>query len=186
MTKLQIDRADKAKFLLALFSEYSELNNGDKASIRRTVEPDDLQMNPVFYRLIQQTIAKFNELDNKKARVFFDKLSNASCLVYFLPFIQNQPKGKSLGTLLKEKDISERRLFLVTRSEYPEDLKHLRRLCQQFKEERVDGIAAGEQLFYWGSKDSNGVEYSKRQLMRDFYLSFDKKPDENQTTVKQI
>jgi len=175
MTKPYTEEKDRQTFLIALFHEYSQLSNGDKASIRRTVEPDDLQMNPVFYRLIQQTIANFKEQENKKARVFFDNLSSVSRLVYFLPFIQNQPNGKSLGALLKEKNISERRLFLVMRSDYPEDLKHLRRLCQQFKEERIDGIASGKLLFYWGNRDKNGVERSKRDLMRDFYLS---KPEE--------
>lgn len=180
MTKLQIEKADELAFLLALFAEYSHLSNGDKASIRRTVEPDDLQTNPVFYRLILQTIGSFKEQErNAKARVFFDKLSNVSRLVYFLPFIKHQANSNSLGAILKEKNISERRLFLVMRSEYPQDLKHLRRLCQQFKEESVDGIISGKQLFYWGNRDENGVERSKRQLMRDFYLSFDKKPDES-------
>jgi len=171
MTKLQIEKADEQAFLLALFAEYSKLSNGDKASIRRTVEPDDLQMNPVFYRLILQLIGSFEEPESKaKARVFFDNnLSNLSRLVYFLPFIKHQANSKSLGAVLKEKNISERRLFLVMRSEYPEDLKHLRRLCQQFKEESVDGVKLSNQLFYWG-KDKSSSERSKRQLMRDFYL----------------
>lgn len=180
MTKPKTEEADKQAFMLALFNEYSQLSNGDKASIRRTVEPDDLQTNPVFYRLILQTIGSFKEPENKaNARVFFDKnLVNLSRLVYFLPFIKHQANSKSLGTVLKEKNISERRLFLVMRSEYPEDLKHLRRLCQQFKEESVDGVKLSNQLFYWG-KDKNSSELSKRQLMRDFYLSFDKKLEEN-------
>ena len=177
MTKLQIEEADKQAFLLALFNEYSQLSNGDKASIRRTVEPDDLQTNPVFYRLILQTIGSFKEPESTaKARVFFDKLSKISRLVYFLPFIKHQANSKSLGAILKEKNISERRLFLVMRSEYPEDLKHLRRLCQQFKGESIDGVKSGNLLLFWG-KDKNSSERSKRQLMRDFYLS--KKPEES-------
>ena len=183
MTKLKTED-DKQAFLLALFNEYSQLSNGDKASIRRTVEPDDLQTNPVFYRLILQAISSFKEPESKaKARVFFENLSNVSRLVYFLPFIKHQANSKSLGAVFKEKKISERRLFLVMRSEYPEDLKHLRRLCQQFKEESVDGMSSGNLLLYWG-KEKNSSERSKRQLMRDFYLSFDKKPDESSVLVE--
>lgn len=172
MAQPKIEETDKQACLNALFAEYSELSNGDKASIRRTVEPDDLQTNPVFYRLILQTINAFNEPDSKaKARVFLGNLSNLSRLVYFLPFINHQVHGKTLGAVLKEKNISERRLFLVMRSEYPEDLKHLRRLCQQVKEEKINGLASGKLLFYWGRKDKNGVERSKRDLIKDFYLS---------------
>ena len=176
MTQLKIEKADEQACLSALFTEYGLLSNGDKASIRRTVEPDDLQTNPVFYRIILQTMDSFNEPKSKaKARVFFDNLPNIGRVVYFLPFIKHQANSKSLGGILKEKNISERRLFLVMRSEYPEDLKHLRRLCQQF-EESVDGVKSGNLLFFWG-KDKNSSERSKRQLMRDFYLS--KKPDES-------
>ncbi len=184
MTKLHIEEKDRQTFLIALFHEYSQLSNGDKASIRRTVDPDDLQMNPVFYRLILQAISSFKEpISKAKAQVFFDNnLSNLSRLVYFLPFIKHHANSKSLGAVFKEKNISERRLFLVMRSEYPEDLKHLRRLCQQFKEESVDGIKLSNQLFYWG-KDKNSSERSKRQLMRDFYLSLEKKPDENTSVI---
>jgi CRISPR system Cascade subunit CasB len=182
MTKPKTEEADQQAFMLALFNEYSQLSNGDKASIRRMVEPDDLQTNPVFYRLILQAIGSFKEPEKKaNARVFFNKLSNVSRLVFFLPFLKHQANNKSLGAVFKEKKISERRLFLVMRSEYPEDLKHLRRLCQQFKDESVDGVKLSNQLLYWG-KDKSSSERSKRQLMRDFYLSL--KPDENTVVVE--
>jgi CRISPR system Cascade subunit CasB len=142
-----------------LFNDYKELSNGEKASIRREVSPEDLQTNPVFYRLIAATS-------------FADHIAQATRLVYLMPFIHHQTNGKTLGALLKERNISERRLFLVIRSEYPQDLIHLRRLCQQFKEEKIDGVKLGKSLFYWDwGRDKNSIERSKRELMQNFYLS---------------
>lgn len=172
MSQPQIEE-DKQAFLLALFAGYEALSNGDKAGIRKTVEPDDLQMNPAFYRLIQDVLSQFNGAEQTKARKFFNNLSQAARLVYFLPFVRHQNNGKSLGAILKEQGISERRLFLVMRSEYPQDLIQLRRLCEQFKDEKIDGLKLGKTLFYWG-KDKTSSESSKQRLMRDFYLSFDK------------
>ncbi|WP_024297151.1 type I-E CRISPR-associated protein Cse2/CasB [Methylomicrobium lacus] len=159
------------RFLDTLHAEFDGLSNGDKAAIRRTVEPDDLLLNPAFYRLVQETLNQFQETELSKARDFFKNLSQVARLVYLLPFIKHQPLGKSLGTVLRENEISERRLFLVTRSEYPQDLIQLRRLCQQFKDETVDAIKLGKLLLYWG-KHKTTSEGSKRQLMKDFYLSF--------------
>jgi len=152
MSKLQ------AADYLDLIKKYGALSNGEKASIRREVEADDLQTNPVFYRLIQGT-------------EFANKISQAARLVYFLPFVQHKTEGKKLCAVLKDKSISERRLFLVVRSEYPNDLTQLRRLLQQVKPYAVvDWSAFGEMLFWWG-KTKEKSEASKRRLMQDFYLS---------------
>jgi CRISPR system Cascade subunit CasB len=152
MSKLQ------ATDYLELINKYDALSNGEKASIRREVEADDLQTNPVFYRLIQGT-------------EFANKASQAARLVYFLPFVQHKADGKKMGAVLKDKNISERRLFLVVRSEYPNDLTQLRRLLQQVKPYAVvDWSAFGEMLFWWG-KTKEKSENSKRRLMQDFYLS---------------
>jgi CRISPR system Cascade subunit CasB len=156
----------QAEDYIKLFNDYKELSNGDQASIKREVEPNDLHINPVFYRLINKT-------------VFKDKLNQVTRIIYFLPFLNHQPQGKTLGALLQNKKFSERRLFLVMRSESPQDLIHLRRLCQQIKGEKLDGVKLGQLLFYWG-KDKKTSEKSKRQLMQDFYLS---NPDT--TTKKQ-
>ena len=176
-------KEDKTQCYKMLIDEYEHLNNGDKASIRKTVEPNDLQMNPVFYRLIQAVLTDIKDKEQKtKASDFFKDLAKISRLVYFLPFIQHQQQGKTLGALLKDKEISERRLFLVMRSEYPQDLVQLRRLCQQVKPNaQLDWLRLADLLAWWG-KDKNRSEFSKRQLMRDFYLSLDKKPDENAET----
>jgi CRISPR system Cascade subunit CasB len=161
MSKLQ------ATDYLELINKYGALSNGEKASIRREVEADDLRINPVFYRLIQGT-----ELANKVSQ------AQAARLVYFLPFVQHKAEGKKMGAVLKDKNISERRLFLVVRSEYPNDLTQLRRLLQQVKPYAVvDWGAFGEMLFWWG-KTKEKSEASKRRLMQDFYLSSSPQPQE--------
>jgi len=175
MTQAQTQEATQ-RFLEALYSEFEGLNNGDKAAIRRTVEPDDLLLNPAFYRLVQETLNQFQEPELSRAREFFKNLSRIARIIYLLPFITHEPEGRSLGAVFSgsdanEKRLKERRLFLVMRSEYPHDLIQLRRLCQQFKDETVDAIKLGKLLLYWG-KDKTTSEGSKRQLMKDFYLSF--------------
>lgn len=175
MSKPQAE-ANKKQFYKMLADEYDSLSNGDKASIRKTVEPDDLQINPVFYRLIQSVLMDIKEKEQKNnAKDFFQDLAKISRLVYFLPFVQHPNEGKTLGALFKNKEISERRLFLVMRSEYPQDLVQLRRLCQQAKPNvQLDWLRLADLLAWWG-KDKNRSEYSKRQLMQDFYLSKDDK-----------
>jgi len=146
------------KYYAELIKKYDSLSNGEKASIRREIEADDLLTNPAFYRLIQGT-------------VFSNSVSQAARIVYFLPFVDSKGQGKKVGALFKDKNISERRLFLVMRSEYPNDLTQLRRLLQQFRPYAViDWCAFGEMLFLWG-KTKEKSEGSKRRLMQDFYLS---------------
>ncbi len=144
---------------LELLKKYDSLSNGEQASIRREVEADNLRTNPAFYRLIQGT-------------VFANSVSQAARIVYFLPFVDRKKNhSKKIGALLKDIKISERRLFLVVRSEYPNDLTQLRRLLQQIKPyAAIDWCAFGEMLFLWG-KTKEKSEGSKRRLMQDFYLS---------------
>jgi len=155
----------KTSDYLELIKKYDALSNGEKALIRREVEADDLQTNPVFYRLIQGS-------------EFADKVSQAARLVYFLPFVRHKADGKKIGAVFRDNNISERRLFLVVRSEYPNDLTQLRRLLQQVKPYAVvDWNAFGEMLFWWG-KSKEKSEKSKRCLMQDFYLSPSQKNQE--------
>ncbi|ATG89556.1 type I-E CRISPR-associated protein Cse2/CasB [Methylomonas koyamae] len=165
---------DKQRYLKALYDEYQALSNGDKATIRRCVEPDDLLIMPAFLRLIGETLGRFNGTERANAAAFFNHLPQIARIVYVLPFAK--PNGKSLGAVFNNRDVSERRLFLVMRSEYPQDLTQLRRLCQQCKDADIDGLKLANLLLYWG-KDKATSEGSKRQLMKDFYLS-NKQPAE--------
>ena len=143
-----------AEDYLALLKKFQALNNGEKASIRREIEPDDLKTNPVFYRLIEGSI-------------FTEALPQVARLIYFLPFLPLEPNkqgAKKIGAILNAHEISERRLFLVMRSESPADLIQLRRLLQQIKHGYLDYPAFANMLFYWG-------KLSKQELMEEFYLS---------------
>ncbi len=154
------------KDYVGLIKKYDSLSNGEQASIRREVEADDLRTNPVFYRLIQDTVFATNSI------------SQAARLVYFLPFVHHKEGAKSFGALLyklfEAKKIKDRRLFLVIRSEYPQDLIQLRRLLQQLLQLKpnatIDYTVFGDMLFHWG-KTKEKSESSKRRLMQDFYLS---------------
>lgn len=165
---------DKSKYLHALYDEYQALSNGDKAIIRRCVQPDDLLITPAFLRLISETLGQFNGVERANAMTFFNHLAQMARIVYFLPFAKSA--GQALGAVFNQQKISERRLFLVVRSEYPQDLTQLRRLCQQCKDEAIDAWKLMQLLLYWG-KDKATSEKSKRQLMRDFYL-FNQQPAE--------
>jgi CRISPR system Cascade subunit CasB len=161
---------DKNRYLQFLYNEYQALSNGDKAIIRRCIEPDDLLITPAFLRLVKETLGHFDGTDGANAAEFFKYLPRIARIVYFLPFAK--PNGQSLGAVFNKQEIriSERRLFLVMRSEYPQDLIQLRRLCQQCKDADIDGAKLANLLLYWG-QDKTSSERSKRQLMRDFYLS---------------
>ncbi|ANE54848.1 type I-E CRISPR-associated protein Cse2/CasB [Methylomonas sp. DH-1] len=165
---------DKNRYLQALYDEYQVLSNGDKANIRRCVEPDDLLITPAFLRLIGETLGRFNGTERANAAAFFNHLPQIARIVYVLPFAK--PNGKSLGAVFYKQEISERRLFLIMRSEYPQDLIQLRRFCQQCKDADIDGLKLANLLLYWG-KDKATSEGSKRQLMKDFYL-FNHQPAE--------
>ena len=136
---------------LKLQARYHEqLDNGDRAQIKRTTEPDDLRDLPAFYRLIGY--APDSEL-KQLARVAF-----------FLPMIAtHNPQADALGRQLHTKKISEKRLFHIIRSESPNDLIQLKRVLQQAKLDKINWHNLGDSLFYWGKRQ-------KQQLMQDFYL----------------
>lgn len=159
LTELDVDLKT---VLLTLAVEYDTLGNGDKAAIRKVAATNELLMNPAFYHLIQAVLNEFKDENRNKAQGVLQNLQQVARIVFFLPYVKIQ--GKSLGWLFKEQGISERRLFLMMRSEKPDDLIQLRRLCQQLREHKADAVNLGEMMYYWGDK-------KKQQLMKDYYLS---------------
>ncbi|MDO9169176.1 MAG: type I-E CRISPR-associated protein Cse2/CasB [Methylobacter sp.] len=139
---------------LKLVQRYEQLDNGQKAMLRRATSPDDMAGIAAFYQLISATKFQLKQYEKQAAQ-----------LVYFLPWVQQRANGKPLGRSLHEHGISEKRLFLVVRREPPDDLIQLRRVVQQIKPiAHADWSELGNLLFYWGKKN-------KHQLMRDFYIS---------------
>lgn len=132
---------------MALYERYQKLKPGPQAELKRAVQTDDLIEIPTFYRLIQGNRANENMLR----------------LVYCLPLIKHQDGGDSLGKALAKANINEKRLFMLIRSQEPNDLIQLRRLLRQV-EPKVDWISAAKTLFFWNDQ-------AKRQLLEDFFFN---------------
>jgi CRISPR system Cascade subunit CasB len=131
---------------MALYEHYQKLKPGPQAELRRVAQPDDLIEIPAFYRLLQ----------NNRASKSMQRL------VYCLPLIKHQDNGDSLGKALAKADINEKRLFMVIRSQEPNDLIQLRRLLKQV-EPKMDWLSAAKTLFFWNDR-------AKRQLLEDFFF----------------
>lgn len=124
------------------------LSNGQRAEIRRVRLPEDLEMIPAYYRLVVP-VAK---PDRRLERV-----------VFFMPYVGQTLGGLDLGVQLALSEVSEQRLFQVVRSEQPQDLVYLRRLCQQV-EPTVPWDRFGKMLYFWGDE-------SKRRILEDYFMA---------------
>lgn len=131
---------------IGLYERYRKLKPGSQAELKRVVQPDDLLEIPAFYRLLHETNA------GKGMRR----------LVYCLPLITHQENGDSLGKALAKADINEKRLFMVIRSEEPNDLIQLRRLLKQIQP-KLDWLSAAKTVYYWNDR-------AKRRLLEDFFF----------------
>ena len=163
------------------FYNKDQFSNGDRAEIRRAIEPSDLETLPAFYKLLGNKLNKNNEKQWQRV-VFFlvknlkhsesgeeqsgenapeensmnrNKVEN--------PKNQAPQKYLSVGAALKQFGIKEARIFQVKRSESPNDLIQLRRLVIQAKPE-IDFKKFAEQLWYWN-------ENSKKQILKDFFMA---------------
>lgn len=124
------------------------LTIGQRADIRRISNPEALAWIPAFYRLLP----KGAHADKQWRRIIF-----------FLPFAEHSNDAHSLGVQLAKTGVSETRLFQMGRSNYPNDLLHLRRILQQVQP-WVNWQSFGEMLYFWGDK-------IKRRLLEDYFLS---------------
>jgi len=131
---------------LALYERYQKLKPGPQAELKRVVQPDDLLEIPAFYRLLHEANAG----------------RGMHRLVYCLPLITHQEGGDSLGRALAKADINEKRLFMVIRSEEPNNLIQLRRLLKQIQP-KLDWLSAAKTVYYWNDR-------AKRQLLEDFFF----------------
>ncbi|WP_026600471.1 type I-E CRISPR-associated protein Cse2/CasB [Methylomonas sp. 11b] len=138
--------------LMAVYERYEKVQKqkpGLQAELRRVARPEDLIEVPAFYRLIQN-------IATSKDIYRFQRV------VYCLPLIAHQDGGDSLGRALAKADINEKRLFMVIRSEEPNDLIQLRRLLKQIQP-KLDWLSAAKTIYYWNDR-------AKRQLLEDFFF----------------
>lgn len=137
---------NKGPDFMILYERYQKLKSGPQAELKRVMQPDDLLEIPAFYRLLH---------DAKAGK-------GMQRLLYCLPLIKHQEGGDSLGRALAKADVNEKRLFMVIRSQEPNDLIQLRRLLKQV-EPKLDWLSAARTLYYWNDR-------AKRQLLEDFFF----------------
>ncbi|OAI20658.1 type I-E CRISPR-associated protein Cse2/CasB [Methylomonas lenta] len=136
---------------MILYERYQKLKPGPQAELKRVAQPDDLLEIPAFYRLLHDARAG----------------KDMQRLVYCLPLITHQESGDSLGKALAKAEINEKRLFMVIRSEEPNDLIQLRRLLKQSDKPKVDWIKMAKTIWNWNRPDLR----VKQKLLEDFFLN---------------
>jgi len=146
------EEENKTPDFMALYQRYDDLKPGPKAELKRVMNPGDLIEVPAFYRV----------LHGQKASLRMQRL------LYCLPHIKHIGGSDSLGKALAKADINEKRLFMVIRSQEPNDLIQLRRLLKQANPS-LDWQAAAKTLYYWNDQ-------AKRQLLEDFFFYQNTKP----------
>lgn len=140
---------NKTPDFLALYQRYQALKPGPQVELKRVVNPGDLIEVPAFYRVLQ---------DNKANK-------GMQRLLYCLPLVKHQENGDSLGRALAKADINEKRLFMVIRSQEPNDLIQLRRLLKQADHPAVDWLKMANTLWKWDYPN----QQSKRKILEDFF-----------------
>ncbi|GAB7026586.1 type I-E CRISPR-associated protein Cse2/CasB [Geotalea toluenoxydans] len=137
---------------MALYHAWEQLANGPKAELRRVARPEELLEVPTFYRLF-----------SGKAHSEWEKQAYQR-LIFCLPHIRHTNDGVGLGkALTRGKNVSEKRLFQVVRSDSPNDMIQLRRIVQMV-EPSVNWTLAAKTLWYWNDR-------SKRDLLEDYFLN---------------
>lgn len=151
------------EMLFSFFEKWERLKPGPKAELRRVKEPDELMDRPAFYRFI--------------ASLGFENpwKEGLAMLLFCIPYIKHPGENNRIGAALgKSGKVSEKRMYQVVRSEYPNDIIQLRRILQHIKPQ-VNWPAAAKQIYYWHSKNKYHVKQNKRKLLEDFVLSQPKK-----------
>ncbi|WP_422134563.1 type I-E CRISPR-associated protein Cse2/CasB [Endozoicomonas sp. ALD040] len=137
----------KSQDFIQLWNRYVDLSAGNKAELRRVSTPDALIEVPAFYRLTRG----------------YASHKNIRRLVYCLPYLQHQVGGDSLGKALAVAGVREKRLFVIIRSQEPNDLIQLRRLLQQVNPV-VDFYQTAWLLLRWNNPEQ------KQKLLETFFL----------------
>lgn len=140
-----IKSENKLPDFLAIYQQYQNLKPGSKAELKRVANPSDLIEIPAFYRLLQ----------GKKGSQRLQRI------LFCLPLITHKDGGDSLGKALAKANVNEKRLFMVIRSQEPNDLIQLRRLLKQ-AHPTVDWLTMAKTLYYWN-------DLAKRNLLEDFF-----------------
>lgn len=137
---------------MALYNAWERLPPGPRAELRRISKPEDLIEIPAFYRLF-----------SGKAVREWEKRAYQR-LIFCLPYIRHIEEGTSFGKALAQgKGVSEKRLFQVIRSDFPNDMIQMKRILQMV-EPSVNWPKVAITLWYWN-------ERSKRDLLEEYFMN---------------
>lgn len=143
---------------MLLWKRFQEMDEGKKAQLRRYAkQPEDLRDLPAFYALFpgQKTTKQHQRL------------------AFFLTTCIHKSDAEKIGIQLARAKVSELRLFQMVRSDSPQDLVYLRRLCQQI-EAQVNWNEWGKILWHWG-------EETKRRFVEDYFIALYGKANKSET-----
>jgi len=138
---------------MSLHDAWMKLTPGQKAELNRVSSPDELLEMPAFYRL-------FSEMAPEEwGGAAFQRL------VFCLPCIKHTDSDVNLGTAIAHcgRGTSEKRLFQMVRSEFPNDIIQLRQILKMLGPVANWSMAA-KQLWDWD-------ERSKCDFLEDFFLN---------------
>ena len=151
------------QILISFYKKWERLKPGPKAELRRVKEPEELMDRPAFYHFI--------------ASLGFENpwKEGLAMLLFCIPYISHPGENNRIGAALgKSGKVSEKRIYQVIRSEYPNDIIQLRRILQHIKPQ-VNWPTAAKQIYFWHLKNKDHVKQNKRQLLEDFILNQPKK-----------
>ncbi len=138
---------------MSLYDAWMKLAPGQKAELTRVSRPDELLEMPAFYRLF---IGMASEEWGEEA---FQRL------IFCLPCIKHTDSDVNLGAAIARygRNMNEKRLFQVIRSEFPNDIIQLRQILKMVGPV-VNWSMAAKQLWNWN-------ERSKCDFLEDFFLN---------------
>ena len=145
------DHVDLPDFV-ALKSRFDRLPSGPRADLRKVAHLAAIPDLPAYYRWLGG-LAPHRGLQR---------------VAFFLPHVGHRPGAADLGRQLRQRRISELRLFQVLRSEPDADLEYLRRLLIH-ADLKLDWREFGKTLHYWGT-------HTKRRILQDYFTPHHEQP----------
>lgn len=129
---------------------FDGMSSGGRAEISRVELPSDLVLRGAFYRLLPE-----GEVPSPRWQR----------IVFMLPWAKQEDGASQLGRQIAgaEKEISEQRVFQMVRSDYPQDILHMRRLLRHLKI-GLDWNDFGKTLWFWG-------EVQKRCIVESYFMA---------------
>ncbi|MCF4152270.1 type I-E CRISPR-associated protein Cse2/CasB [Dethiosulfovibrio sp. F2B] len=129
---------------------FDGMSSGGRAEISRAELPSDLVLRGALYRLLPEGEPPSSQWQR---------------VVFLLPWAKQEDGASQLGRQMAyaERKISEQRVFQTVRSDYPQDILHMRRLLRYLKI-GLDWNDFGKTLWFWG-------EVQKRRIVESYFMA---------------